>query len=116
MKHVSKTPFADDGSRQVLLEEIVRRIVELARPDRIILFGSSGRGEAHAESDFDLLIVKSGVTERRRVAQAIYRCLSGLRASVDVVVVSEDDLRQFGGKVGTIIPIALREGKTVYAA
>lgn len=33
---------------QALLEEVVRRIVEVARPDRIILFGSAAREDVRA--------------------------------------------------------------------
>ncbi|PYO54511.1 MAG: hypothetical protein DMD83_22120, partial [Candidatus Rokuibacteriota bacterium] len=39
------------------LVEIVRRLVEAYRPDRIYLFGSRARGTAGAESDYDLLVV-----------------------------------------------------------
>jgi hypothetical protein len=35
---------------------------------------------------------------------------------VDVIVVTPGDIEKFAGKVGTIIPAALAEGKEVYAA
>lgn len=54
---------------QDILDEIVRRIVEVAQPDRIILFGSAARGEMGPDSDLDLLVVKAGVPHRRRLAQ-----------------------------------------------
>ena len=38
------------------LGEAVRRLVEAAHPRRIILFGSRARGDAHGDSDVDLLI------------------------------------------------------------
>ena len=41
-----------------LLDEIVRRLVAAIDLDRIILFGSRARGDARADSDIDLLIVK----------------------------------------------------------
>lgn len=40
-----------------LLAEVVRRIVEVARPERIILFGSAARGDAGRDSDLDFLVV-----------------------------------------------------------
>ncbi len=49
---------------QAILDEIVRRVVEVAHPDRIILFGSVARGEMGPDSDIDLLVVKSGVPHR----------------------------------------------------
>ncbi len=57
-----------------VLEKVIRRIVEVAQPDKIILFGSAVRGEIGSNSDLDLLVVKSGV-HRRHLAQAIYQNL-----------------------------------------
>lgn len=98
-----------------MLEEIVRRIVKVASPDRIILFGSLARGEAGPDSDIDLLVIKSGEVHRRHLAQEIYRNLFGIAAPVDVIVVTTRDIERFAGKVGTIIPTALAEGKEIYA-
>lgn len=45
---------------QEVLEKIIQRIVEVAQPERIILFGSAARGQMVPHSDVDLLVVKSG--------------------------------------------------------
>ena len=50
---------------QDTLDEIIRRIVAVAEPEKIILFGSAARGEMDRHSDVDLLIVKDGVHRRR---------------------------------------------------
>ncbi len=97
------------------LDEVIRRIVAVAKPERIILFGSAALGEAGPDSDLDLLVVKSGV-HRRHLAREIYRRLFGIPVPVDVIVVRPEDVRAFQGKVGTIIDPALREGREVYAA
>ena len=60
-----------------VLDEIVRRIVQVAQPEKIILFGSAARGEMGPHSDVDLLVVKANV-HRRRLAQAIYLQLIGV--------------------------------------
>jgi len=99
-----------------LLDEIIRRIVEVAQPDRIILFGSAARGEMGPNSDFDLLVVKAGVASRRELAQQIYLNLFGVPAPVDVIVVTPEDLERFRDRIGSIIGPALREGKELYAA
>ncbi len=39
------------------LAELVRRLVEAYEPERIYLFGSHARGDAGADSDYDLLVV-----------------------------------------------------------
>jgi predicted nucleotidyltransferase len=97
------------------LELVIQRIVEIAQPEKIILFGSAARNEMTQDSDLDLLVVKSGV-HRRRLAQEIYRGLFGVGRAVDVVVVTPEDIERYGNNPVLIIEPALREGRVVYAA
>jgi len=99
-----------------VLDELVRRIVEIADPLRIILFGSAARGEMGLESDLDVLVVVPEGTHRRHTAQSIYRNLIGFDISTDVVVATEDDLRQHGNNFSLVFRSALREGREIYAA
>jgi|MudIll2142460700_1097286.scaffolds.fasta_scaffold174925_2 predicted nucleotidyltransferase len=98
------------------LETLVRRIVEVARPDRIVLFGSAARGEMGPDSDLDVLVVKSGVEHRRRLAQDIYMNLSGVGVGVDVIVLTPEDIEAQRDSVGSIVGPALDEGRVIYAA
>ena len=41
---------------QKTLDDIIWRIVEVAQPEKIILFGSAARGEMGSDSDVDLLV------------------------------------------------------------
>ena len=97
------------------LEAVLERIVAVAKPDRVILFGSAARGTAGPHSDLDFLVIKHGIPSRRQLAQTIYRALVGIRASVDVVVTPED-VESLKDGVGTIVGPAMREGREVYAA
>lgn len=99
-----------------LLDEIVRRIVEVADPERIILFGSAARGEWTPDSDIDLLVVKSGVEHRRMLAQQLHLEMYGVDAAIGVVVVTPEDIDCLRGKVGTVVTPALNEGREIYAA
>jgi predicted nucleotidyltransferase len=99
-----------------VLAEMVRRIVEVARPDRIVLFGSAARGDAGPDSDLDVLVVKAGVSHRRRLAQEIYGRLVGIPRAIDVLVVTPDDIERLRDNVGTIIGSALSEGRDLYVA
>ena len=98
------------------LQEIVHRIVETAHPLRVILFGSTARGDAREESDVDVLVIMPDGTHRLDTAQAIYRNLLGLRQAVDVVVATESDLRNYQDAPGLIYREALRDGRELYAA
>ncbi|MGH7461232.1 MAG: nucleotidyltransferase domain-containing protein [Longimicrobiales bacterium] len=109
----AKAALAGQGE---LFAEIIRRIVEVARPDRIILFGSVARGEAGPDSDIDLLVIKSNVAHRRKLAQEIRLKMFGVPVPVDVMVVIPEDLERYGHGVGTILGSALEDGREVYAA
>jgi uncharacterized protein len=96
-----------------ILAEIVQRVVEAAQPDKIILFGSAARGEMGPNSDIDLLVIKSGRFNHDRVTRNIYRNLSGA-AAVDALVVTPEDLEQYGDSPYLVYYPALREGKVIY--
>ena len=98
------------------LNTIVRRIVEIVQPVKIILFGSAAQGTAGLDSDFDLLVVMPEGTHRRRTAQLLYRQITGVGVPFDLVVATTSDLATHGENPGLIYKTALMEGRTLYAA
>jgi predicted nucleotidyltransferase len=96
------------------IEEMIRRIVEKFDPEKIILFGSSARGEAGPDSDADLLIVMRYSGSRRRQATEIDLALWGIDLAADILVFSPEEIEKYQDMVGTIIRPARREGKVVY--
>jgi predicted nucleotidyltransferase len=97
-----------------ILDEILRRVVECAHPDKVILFGSRARDTAEPGSDWDLLVVKSGVKHRRQLAQEIYRALFGVPASVDVMVFTPEDVEAERDCPWSVISAALSHGRVVH--
>jgi predicted nucleotidyltransferase len=97
------------------VQDIVRRIVELIHPLRIILFGSAARGPVHPDSDVDLLIVMPEGTHRRKTAQGLYLKLRGAPVPFDLLVATPSDLDRHRENVGLIYRTILREGVEVYA-
>ncbi|MGB7292903.1 MAG: nucleotidyltransferase domain-containing protein [Thermodesulfobacteriota bacterium] len=98
------------------LQDIVSRIVEIAHPKRLILIGSGARGDMGSESDIDILVIVEPPTHRGELSERIYRNLHGVKLPVDVVVVTEDDVQKYGRKIGTILPLALKDGVVIYEA
>lgn len=98
------------------LRELVRCIVEVAQPDRIILFGSAARGQMGPDSDLDVIVVKSAIEHRRRLAQDIYMNLPELGVGVDVIVLTPEDIEAQRTSVGSIVGPALEEGRVIYGA
>jgi uncharacterized protein len=100
---------------QKALDDIIQRIVEVAQPEKIILFGSAARGEMGANSDVDLLVIKSGAN-RLDLAKQIYMNMHGVSEAVDVIVVTPEDVERYRDSHALVIAPALREGKVVYVA
>lgn len=98
------------------LQQIVRRIVQVAQPERIVLFGSAARGEAGPNSDVDLLVIKRGEFHQGHLTGAIYMNLIGVGQAVDVIVVTPEEVEQYRNSQSLVIAPALREGKLIYAA
>ena len=67
------------------VEDIVRRIVEVAQPEKVILFGSAARGEMGPHSDLDFLVIKTGA-RRLECIDTIRRALRGKAVAVDIIV------------------------------
>ncbi len=99
-----------------VLRDVVRRVVEAAAPDKIILFGSAARGEMGRDSDLDLLVIKSGKFDHWRLLTSIYRHLGGVYAAVDVVLARPEDIARYGDSPYLVFYPALQEGKVVYGA
>ncbi|MFY9726312.1 MAG: nucleotidyltransferase domain-containing protein [Bryobacteraceae bacterium] len=53
--------FAPPSVNDPILAELVHRLRELYRPERIYLFGSTARGESDPDSDYDLMLVGGSV-------------------------------------------------------
>ena len=102
--------------KPAVLRDIVRRVVQAARPEKIILFGSAARGEMGPHSDVDLLVIKGGRYDRWRLTTTIYRHLRGKGAPVDIVVVTPEEVEEYGDSPYLVIQTALRDGKVVYGA
>ena len=98
------------------LQTIVETIVQVAQPERVILFGSRAKGTARGESDYDFLVVVRGIRNERVVSRRIYRALLDKRvgAAVDVVVVNTGTLEQYRESPFYVYRQALQEGRVFY--
>jgi UTP:GlnB (protein PII) uridylyltransferase len=105
--------LAPDPSR---LDDLVRRILAVVQPCRIVLFGSAARGEMHADSDLDVLVVMPVGTHRGRTTEAIYRGMWGFGFAKDIVVVTEDDELALKDDPSSVVHAALTEGKVLHEA
>jgi predicted nucleotidyltransferase len=96
------------------LRDIVRRIVEAADPEKIIVFGSAARGTMGPNSDLDLLVIKRGDYHHITVAQEIFSELEDVDYAVDVIVNTPEEVERYKGCFALALYPAMREGIVVY--
>jgi len=96
------------------LEKAIDVIVKVAHPDKIILFGSRGRGDNVEQSDYDLLVLKEGVKNSRALAQKIYLNFRNIGAPVDVIVADSNKFDQLKKNPYYVYNEAVRHGRVVY--
>lgn len=98
------------------LQKIIRRVVEVAQPEKIILFGSAARGEMGPHSDVDLLVIKRGKFHQGHLTGKIYMNLHGVGQAVDIILVTPEQVERYRNTHFLVIAPALREGKEIYHA
>ena len=106
--------MAETMTDDEVLDEIVRRIVEVADPDKIILFGSRARGEARNGSDYDILVVGDTAEPYSRRTVPVYLSLSGLGISKDVVWWTPEEIDEWRNVRVHFITAVVREGLVIY--
>ncbi|HEX2166451.1 MAG TPA: HEPN domain-containing protein [Longimicrobiales bacterium] len=106
------------GTREpdrALLAEAVARVIHVASPERIILFGSGARGTMGPHSDLDLLVVTEKADDEGELEGDIHEALAGLKTSFDIVTVTPTDLARYGRSSALVYRPALEEGRVVYS-
>ena len=98
------------------IQEAVRRLVDLASPVRVLLFGSYARGDARGDSDLDFLVVERDVRNPRREAVRLHDAIRPLRIPADILVVKQATYDEWADMPGSVIHRAKTEGKVCYAA
>jgi predicted nucleotidyltransferase len=69
------------------VQTVVERLIEVARPKKIILFGSYVRGDATRDSDLDVLVVTSDEVEsRRRESVRLRNSVGDINMPMDILV------------------------------
>jgi len=97
-------------------QEIVRRILSVARPDRIILFGSAAAGNMTRDSDIDLLIIEPDTSNQRSEYVRIIKALQGIRYPFDVLFINTQWFEESKNVIGGIAYPANKYGKVIYEA
>lgn len=101
-------------TREETIQGMVRTIVSRFHPEKIILFGSSAKGEGGADSDIDLLVVMRVEGSKRKKAAEIDAALAERSVPLDLIVITPEDMENGRNQPEMLIGSALKEGKTLY--
>jgi predicted nucleotidyltransferase len=97
-----------------LIEKIVQRILNVADPIRIIVFGSAAAGTMTPDSDLDLLVIEDGFTNQRAENLRLRQALKDLEVPVDIFTMTSTRFDETKNVIGGLSYPANKYGKVVY--
>ena len=104
------------AEKDSVLAEIVRRLVEAYRPERIYLFGPHARDEAGPDSDYDLLVVvPDSAPPEQQVSRLAYEAPWGTATATDVLVWTWNAFESRLHLRASLPFTVLSEGRVLYA-
>jgi uncharacterized protein len=108
------TPRRPDWTTDDTLAEMIRRILAVGTPQKIVLFGSRARGDAYADSDYDLLLVEPSELPRHKRAARYRRALTGLAGAKDILVWTPEEIAEWRDVPNAFVTEAMRQGVVLY--
>src|ERR1700722_14094699 len=102
------------GVDETLVHEIVRRILSVAHPDKIILFGSAATGQMTEDSDIDLLVIEPAPANTGERSVEIRDAVGDIGFPVDVIVMRTERFERTKRFIGGIAHPAHKYGRVIY--
>lgn len=98
------------------IDAVVARLVAVAAPLRLIVFGSAARGSLEGANDLDLLVVDPTVANCYSEVVRLQKALRGLLIPVDLVVSSQAAYNQRCHVPGTLEFTARTAGRVLHVS
>jgi uncharacterized protein len=98
------------------LDKMIHRILSVARPERVILFGSAASGAMTTESDIDILVIEKGFRNQRQENGRLRSALADLGVPVDVFTMTPERFAETKDVIGGLAYPANKYGKVIYEA
>ncbi len=112
MSTLTEVPWAVTPEK---VEAVVRRLIAVARPRKIILFGSYVRGQVTRDSDLDVLVVTdNGVANPREESVRLRDAVEDIDMPMDILVVQESQFNALRNTPGLIYREACENGRVAY--
>jgi predicted nucleotidyltransferase len=97
------------------VKDIVPRIIEYARPKRVLLFGSALHESSEGVNDLDFLVIVPDAIKPAAVADSLNVNLRNKPMPCDFVVATLSQIEKHRSDTSSIYTVALAEGIEVYA-
>jgi len=97
-------------------KQLVQVLVRHYKPEKIILFGSAARGDYHADSDIDLLIIKESDKKKAYRIKEIFESLRKVSRlyPLDPLVYTPHEIKQRLSLGDYFIKRIMKEGQVLY--
>jgi predicted nucleotidyltransferase len=102
------------GIDDTLTAEIVRRILAVSKPNKIILFGSAATGRMTRDSDIDLLLLAPAEVNTVEERVRIRRAIGNLGFPFDICMMAPDWFEASKDIVGGLAYPANKYGRVLY--
>jgi uncharacterized protein len=100
-----------------LLDEMVRRLVDALRPERIYLFGSYAYGTPTQDSDLDfLIVVPDNAGDIWALTTLARRSLRDLMFPKDILVIPHTEMEKWAPVKCSLPHTVVKKGKLLYVA
>jgi predicted nucleotidyltransferase len=97
-----------------IIDKIIERILKVIVPEKVILFGSQARGDAHPESDYDILVIVDKIEDELKTERQLYKNMFGVGAGVDIIVKTPENVEKSKNMLVSVVKEALKEGIVIY--
>ena len=112
MSDLATVPWAVTPEK---VDAVVRRLVEVARPRKIILFGSYVRGQVNRDSDLDVLVVaEDSVDAPHAEAVRLRESLGDIDMPMDILVIPVSEYERLRHRWDLIYYQATEHGLVAY--
>lgn len=113
-RQMDHRPGHGSGVASETIDRAARLLAAAATsPARVIIFGSSARGDRHADSDLDFLVIEREVTDPVQEALRLRRAVGDIGVPVDVIVLDEALAGRRAKVPGSMAYQALTYGRVV---
>jgi predicted nucleotidyltransferase len=96
------------------IEQVAARLGEVAKAQKVILFGSYALGNASEQSDVDFLVISNSTLPRHKRSRQLYALFDEYPFPMDILVYTPQEVETAIRTPGSFLAKVIAEGREVY--